>query len=1225
MRLLAFTIIVLLTLQLSAQKVWIPIHDEVSIIYKSTGERDIIPEAYANYELDLELLKYKLLKAPAKDDNNRWNKAILLEMPLPDGSFKTFSVIESPVMSPVLAEKFPNIKTYLGVSSQGGPEKIRFELGPEKGFHAAILTNLGQVYIDPYFTYPDENYISYFTRDIKTEQEDFASPVCGLTNQEIQDQQQEISQDVVIEARGDSEIVNKHIYRMAIACTGEWGARQGSVAVAMERIVSAVNRMNMIYENEAAVFFELIDNNDELIFLDPDTDPYDPFAGPNNTHAGRQILGQNSNILNSVVGQGAYDIGHVVTVSCTDNIGGVAAFGSLCGSNKGTGVSCDGSGVIGGFALSTLAHEVGHQFACSHSWSNCPGPLATAFEAGTAYEPGSGSTIMSYSGGCQNNNNTGVDLLTFHSVNIEQIYTFITFGQGSTCGQIIETENHCPEVSIPYKSGMSIPISTPLELSASAFDIDNDNLSYSWEQFDAGIGFDLGTQSLIGPQFAVVGPPNDDIVRLLPDRNSLLTMNWNNPLEIMPFGNRIYNFRLIARDNHPEAGYAAWDQFNFNSNDQAGPFVITFPNNVVNAPVGSEMTVTWDVANTDLPPVNCKFVDIYISTDGGANFDSKIVSKTLNDGEASIIIPNDISNLVRVKVKAVDNIFFNVSFPNFRIVEPDEPGFYFDLGILSAEVCLPNLLEIPIQGTSFQEFSNEVLLEVVDGLPDGAEATFIESTIDPSGSTVLILDLSNVNTTGTYEIVIQGTAQDANTIRQNFNLDVVGTDFSDLALLNPAQGSIQMGIDTFKWSIARNAELYNFMLATSPSFESSTVIEIAQGLTGNSYVPETVLDKSTLYYWRVTASNKCADDGASEIFSYATEALSCELFAAEDVPRNITQSGAPTIESKTFLPQVGQVSDVNIKNIKGLHENMGDLIMSIISPAGTEVVLYDRTCFSSQDFNAGFDDESSLQVECPLANNRTFNPVEKLSSFNGEDIMGDWILKIADTQPGNGGQLQGFDFQICSNKALDSPILVNNERLTVRRGFGRYIENIELLTTDENNSNAELIYTLVKAPGFGVLTYNGDELEVGMQWTQQDIDDAQVLYINDGDPSDTDDFEFTVIDGEGGWVGITTFNIEVSDDDSLITAVVDIESDKNQFNIHPNPAQKLVFIENLNKENQDSWEGQLLDITGRIVNEFEIHGSEIIKLDLSQQSEGLFFVRIANAKSIKTYALSLVR
>jgi hypothetical protein len=84
---------------------------------------------------------------------------------------------------------------------------------------------------------------------------------------------------------------------------------------------------------------------------------------------------------------------------------------------------------------------------------------------------------------------------------------------------------------------------------------------------------------------------------------------------------------------------------------------------------GSSQTITWNVTNTDVAPVNCANVNILLSTDGGQTFPTVLLASTRNDGSELVTIPNTPSTTARIKVQAVGNIFFDLSNVNFVIEE----------------------------------------------------------------------------------------------------------------------------------------------------------------------------------------------------------------------------------------------------------------------------------------------------------------------------------------------------------------------------------------------------------------------------------------------------------------------------------------------------------------------------------------------------------------------------
>src|SRR5690606_10078249 len=98
---------------------------------------------------------------------------------------------------------------------------------------------------------------------------------------------------------------NLRTYRLACAATGEYTQfHGGTIAVAQAAIVTAVNRINQIYESEVCVRMVLIANNNLIIYTNSSTDPY-----TNNN--GSTMLVQNQTNITAVIGSANYDIGHV--------------------------------------------------------------------------------------------------------------------------------------------------------------------------------------------------------------------------------------------------------------------------------------------------------------------------------------------------------------------------------------------------------------------------------------------------------------------------------------------------------------------------------------------------------------------------------------------------------------------------------------------------------------------------------------------------------------------------------------------------------------------------------------------------------------------------------------------------------------------------------------------------------------------------------------------------
>jgi cadherin-like protein/surface protein with Ig-like domain/K319-like protein/FG-GAP repeat protein/PKD domain-containing protein/VCBS repeat protein len=79
--------------------------------------------------------------------------------------------------------------------------------------------------------------------------------------------------------------------------------------------------------------------------------------------------------------------------------------------------------------------------------------------------------------------------------------------------------------------------------------------------------------------------------------------------------------------------------------------------------------------------------------------------------------------------------------------------------------------------------------------------------------------------------------------------------------------------------------------------------------------------------------------------------------------------------------------------------------------------------------------------------------------------------------------------------ANEIPQLTNNVYLSVDQGYSGVIDTSHLQTIDTDTPASDLIYTVTQAPAHGHLELDG---VLTTQFTQQDIDDGKVVYVNDG-------------------------------------------------------------------------------------------------------------------------------
>jgi hypothetical protein len=445
-----------------------------------------------------------------------------------------------------------------------------------------------------------------------------------------------------------------HTYRLAVAATGEYTAFQGgTVAQALAAINTTMNRVNGIYQRELSIRFVLIANETNIIYTNAMTDPYtngDPNA----------MIGENQSNVDTVIGSGNYDIGHVFGT----NSGGLASAG-VCAGNKARGVTGSGAPVGDAFDVDYVAHEMGHQFGANHTFNGSTGSCGGNRESGAAYEPGSGSTIMAYAGICGAENLQLNSNDYFHVKSLEEIVAFIG---GHSCDVETATGNVAPTVNAG--PDFNIPMGTPFILTASGSDANGDALTFAWEEYDLGTQSPPNTDDGSRPIFRSFTPTASP-ARTFPKLSDILN-NTSTFGESLPTTTRNMTFQVTARDNRAGGGGVNSATMQVHVTNTSGPFAVTQPNTAVVWTTGTTQTVTWNVANSTAAPVSCANVRILLSIDGGNTFPIVLNASTPNDGSAAITVPNVPSTTARVKVEAVGNIFFDISNQNFIVNAPPE-------------------------------------------------------------------------------------------------------------------------------------------------------------------------------------------------------------------------------------------------------------------------------------------------------------------------------------------------------------------------------------------------------------------------------------------------------------------------------------------------------------------------------------------------------------------------
>ena len=661
------------------------------------------------YRLKERDLRNYLLKAPVEFKNQ--GPAIPLQIPLPNGSMETFDMLESPVLSPEVAAKHPEIKTYNGQGQTHKNYTIRISF-TALGFNAIIMGVDGDaVYFDKATnSKTDQLYRTYFARDAERLKPTRAfgqliNTKCGTDQTNVPSTKpQNTNKGVRPGGTQNNSGTVLRIFRLAMAADGEFTQQAnygGDVNAAFAGLVGYVNRVNAVYRVELSIQLNLV-SDVSLVYSNTATDPY------TNGDQGA-MLNENLANLNAVIGNANYDIGHVLGYAGSSG-GGVASLASVCvDTQKGRGVSGVGDGSYAPvFDDQLVTHEISHQFGMTHSY-NSSIPVCTTRNPATSVEPGSGATIMSYGFTCSYD--TGNDdyeqpayapFLTFHSTNYDQAEAFIA---SRSCYTTTLLLNVAPVVVMP--ASRTIPKSTPFSLSGTASDLNlGDVLTYSWEGMNTGTMVpDVSTlTNTAQPPFFRTYEPVLSGTRTFPRLSAILDGSNQAKGDKLPSVGIVTTNRLTVRDG---VGGLSYGEMTVTIDGNSGPFLETTNLSGVYLK-NTAKTITWDVANTTSAPVSSPLVDILLSTDGGLTFPTVLASNTPNDGSESITLPNVVTTQARIKIASSNNIFFDISNSNFTITDavPDLAALLYVLPAttygttnVSAVVKVIELSSVPTSGT----------------------------------------------------------------------------------------------------------------------------------------------------------------------------------------------------------------------------------------------------------------------------------------------------------------------------------------------------------------------------------------------------------------------------------------------------------------------------------------------------------------------------------------------
>jgi hypothetical protein len=687
------------------------------------------PTRFLVYTMDEAALKLQMWNLSADPD-----EGIIISLPLPDGSYRDFKVWQTPMMFGKLAERYPYIKTFTGeaVGNHTITAKLDFTLF---GFSAMVFDGENTFLIDPYDNYHDGFYMVHYKRDEVRDIKDRMQCLVkdehdGLPGGEVM---QTIESTLPPLAQKTFNGHNLRTYRLALSASNQYCAAvcnplAPTIPLALSKMTTTMNRVNGVYNREFSVQMNFCDNEDTLIWPTNtgSINGSDPFNAINLN--GAACLGANQTQCTNRIGSANYDLGHVFTTGG----GGISALGVVCSSSQ-KARSCTGRPAPwgDGFDIDYVAHEMGHEFGSNHTFNNnADGSCGGNAVSGSAYEPGSGSTIMAYAGICSPDNIQPNSDAYFHASSLLQIQAKLA-GSENVCAVITSTGNKL--VGLPvFSASYKIPYKTPFELTApTAIDSVADTLiSYCWEQWNRGdFGAKLNNTYFKGPIFRSYNPLAYNPTRIFPKNSMVMAGNLVNVIsdgskgEKAPDTARYLTFKLTMRNILNGNGCFLFpddtihiDAISTGAANGFQGFKVTSQNTTgLSYPGASTQTVTWNVVGTDAAPVSAANVDIYMSKDGGTNW-GYYLGTYPNNGSATVTLPNPSvsTTTARFKVKGAGNVFFNVNTKNFAVTyDPSIPVTPTSVRAITLKADDINIYPVPAREQLHISFTGTRPLNVV--------------------------------------------------------------------------------------------------------------------------------------------------------------------------------------------------------------------------------------------------------------------------------------------------------------------------------------------------------------------------------------------------------------------------------------------------------------------------------------------------------------------------------
>jgi subtilisin-like proprotein convertase family protein len=165
---------------------------------------------------------------------------------------------------------------------------------------------------------------------------------------------------------------------------------------------------------------------------------------------------------------------------------------------------------------------------------------------------------------------------------------------------------------------------------------------------------------------------------------------------------------------------------------------------------------------------------------------------------------------------------------------------------------------------------------------------------------------------------------------------------------------------------------------------------------------------------------------ALSVSVYPPETLrTCMTYTSTDVPKAIPLA-AGLVSSTVNIPDSKTIGNLKL-NLNITHSVLSELDVSLVAPAGNEVVLFDDPLIAvagttPPQMGFGLDDEAGLSIGIFGVHKAMIYQPEgtgRLYWFKGQNTLGTWKLNIRDDAGAGSGTLHGWSITACADPFLN--------------------------------------------------------------------------------------------------------------------------------------------------------------------------------------------------------------